>query len=134
MCGDLDEDTTFDDAIFRRFADFAGQHGTTPAAEHQPLPHDLTEAAGRNAYMNGLFRDALTRTLNDAAAAAEGSRADALAGQAIVFARLAGMLTAQLPPGSDLFRAAMEAFMAGHAELDDRPTGHHHGHAHDHEH
>ncbi|MDH5411020.1 MAG: hypothetical protein OEY16_06500 [Alphaproteobacteria bacterium] len=137
MCGDLEEDTAFDDLIFGRFADFARRHGAVPQSETRPLTHDLTEPEGRGAYMNGLFRDALVRALNDTAGAAEGSRADAIAGQAIVFARLAGMLAAQLPPESDVFRASMEAFMDGHGEPARIKAGHHHhghGHGHDHEH
>ena len=41
---------------------------------------------------------------------------DAVAGQAIVFARLAGFLTAQFPPESDLFRTITGAVFDGHSE------------------
>jgi len=135
MCGDLEEDTAFDDLIYRRFTDFARNYGAEPQPDIRTLPHDLTEPEGRGAYMSGLFGDAMMRAVNDTAAAAEGSRADAIAGQAIVFARLAGMLAAQLPPESDTFRIAMEAFMDGHGEPALRQQAkHHHGHGHDHEH
>ena len=136
MCGDLEEDTAFDDVIFRRFAEFARNFGAVPQPDIRLLPHDLTEPEGRSAYMSSLFSDAMTRAVNDTAAAAEGSRADAIAGQAIAFARLAGMLTAQLPPESDMFRAAMEAFMDGNGAPAQRQAEHHHhhGHEHDHEH
>ena len=136
MCGDLEEDTAFDDVIFTRFVDFARIYGAATQPDTRLLPHDLTEPEGRGAYMSGLFGDAMVRAVNDTAAAAEGSRADAIAGQAIAFARLAGMLAAQLPPESDIFRTTMEAFMDGHGEPAARQAEHHHhhGHGHDHEH
>lgn len=137
MCGDLEEDTTFDDMILSRFVGLARKFGAVQGEDLPPLPYDLSEPEGRNTYMSTLFRDALVRAVNDSAAAAEGTRADALAGQAVVFARLAGMLAAQLPPESDIFRAAMEAFMDGHAEparREEYKHHHHHGHGHDHEH
>jgi hypothetical protein len=134
MCGDLEDDTAFDDLIFGRFTDFARKHGVQPKPEIRPLAHDLTGPEGQRAYMSGLFHDAMVRAVNDTAAAAEGTRADAIAGQAVVFARLAGMLAAQLPPESDLFRATMEAFMDGHGEPARRQAEHHHHHGHDHEH
>ena len=40
----------------------------------------------------------------------------ALAGQAIVFARLAGFLAAQFPPDADLFRMVTGAIVDGHSE------------------
>jgi len=135
MCGEIDDDTGYDDAIFGRFVALAGRYGATPGEPAGPLAQDLTEPQGRGDYMTVLFRDALQRALDDAAATPDGARADAIAGQAIVFARLAGFLAAQLPPEADLFRSAMEAFMDGHGEPARRRAGHgHHGHGHDHEH
>ncbi len=136
MCGDLDEDAAFDDAVFGQFVNFAQYHAVVPPQKLQPFPHDLTEPEGRRDYMSALFHDAMVRSMNDAASAAEGTRSDAIAGQAIVLARLAGMLVAQLPPESDMFRSAMEAFMDGHGEPARRAAEHHHhhGHGHDHEH
>lgn len=136
MCGDIEEDTGYDDAIFARFAALARRYGAAPAEPAAPMSADLTDPEGRSAYMGKLFGDALSRALGDAAAAPEGARADAIAGQAIVFARLAGFLTAQLPPQADLFRSAMEAFMDGHGELARHEAGHdhHHGHHHGHDH
>lgn len=135
MCGDIDEDTGHDDAIFRRFVELARRYGAGPGEPTHRLAQDLTDPQGRGEYMSGLFHDALNRALGDAAAAPDGVRSDAIASQAIVFARLAGFLAAQLPPGADLFRSAMEAFMDGHGELaQSRPDHHHHGHSHDHDH
>lgn len=136
MCGDIEDDTALDDMIFQRFAAFARNHGAVPPDDLQPLVHDLSDVAGRGAYMSSLFRDAMARAVKDAAGAAEGSRADAIAGQAVVFARLAGMLAALLPPESEMFRASMEAFMDGHGEparqRAKREHHHHHGHGHEH--
>lgn len=138
MCGDIEEDTSFDDLIFRRFAAFARNYGAGAPDNPQPLGYDLTEPEGRGDYMSRLFRDAMLRAVTDASAAAEGSRADAIAGQAVVFSRLAGILSAQLPPESDVFRSCMEAFMDGNGEPARREAEqhhhHHHGHSHDHEH
>lgn len=134
MCGDIEEDTGQDDAIFRRFAELARRYGATPGDSTKALAQDLTDPRGRGDYMSVLFRDALNRALGDAASAPEGARSDAIAGQAIVFARLAGLLTAQLPAGADLFRSAMEAFMDGHGELARSQSNRDHGHSHDHEH
>lgn len=135
MCGDIEEDTTFDDMILSRFAALARKYGAVPAEELRPLSQDLSDPKDRSTYMSVLFRDALVRAVNDSTAAEEGTRADAIAGQAVVFARLAGLLAAQLPPESDIFRAAMEAFMDGHGEPSRQQAGgHHHGHGHDHEH
>lgn len=137
MCGDIEEDTAFDDMIFQRFASFARSQGAIPPDDVSAMAHDLSEPEGRGAYMSKLFRDAMMRVVTDAAGAAEGTRADAIAGQAVVFARLAGMLAAQLPPESDIFRASMEAFMDGHGAPARRAAAHHHhhhGHDHDHEH
>ena len=134
MCGDLEDDTSFDDMIFQRFAAFARRHGAAVPDDPPPLAQDLDEPEGRGAYMSGLFRDAMARAAKDTAGAAEGTRADAIAGQAVVFARLAGMLAAQLPPESDIFRASMEAFMDGHGETARQAADHHHHHHHDHGH
>lgn len=135
MCGDIEEDTGQDDAIFRRFAELARRYGATSGDPARSLAQDLSDPKGRGAYMSGLFRDGLNRSLGDAAMAPEGFRGDAIASQAIVFARLAGFLAAQLPPGADLFRSTMEAFMDGHGELARHLSDdHHHGHSHDHEH
>ena len=64
--------------------------------------------------MDDLFRAGLTRCVNDAANLPYGERMDALAGQAIVFARLAGFLTAHFPPEADLFRMVTGAVVDGH--------------------
>jgi hypothetical protein len=140
MCGELDDDVQVDNDIFQRFLRVARHHGATPRDNHD-APPDLEEAAGRSAYMDTLFAAGLVRAVSDAAAASEGQRVDAIAAQAIAFARLAGFLAGQLPPEADLFRAAVEALTDGHA-MPGRTADklrhdhdHHHGHRHhDHSH
>lgn len=130
MCGDIEDDTGHDDVIYGRLVTHARRYGAVPG-DRGPLPQDLADPQGRGDYMDGLFRDALNRAVRDAAAATEGTRADAIASQAIVFARVAGFLAAQLPAGADLFRSSMEAFMDGHGEV---AHGHRHDHHHHHDH
>jgi len=140
MCGDLDDDVQVDNDIFQRFLVIAKQHGAVPRSDHG-APPDLEAAAGRSAYMDTLFSAGLVRAVSDTAAASEGQRVEAIAAQAIVFARLAGFLAGQLPPEADLFRAAIEALTDGHA-MPGRTADklrhdhdHHHGHhQHDHSH
>ena len=137
MCGELDDDVQVDNDIFQRFLLIARNHGAVPQSNANTLP-DLEEAAGRSAYMDTLFAAGLVRAVSDAAAASEGQRIDAIAAQAIAFARLAGFLAGQLPPESDLFRTAIEALTDGHAMpgrtadklFYDRNHGHHHDHSH----
>jgi hypothetical protein len=140
MCGEIDEDVQVDNEIFARFLQIARQHGVAPSTGQSVVP-DLAEASGRAAYMDTLFAAGLVRAASDANAATEGQRVDAIAAQAIAFARLAGFLAGNLPPEADLFRATIEAVTDGHAmprrtaEKLRHNHGHHHGHHHhDHDH
>jgi hypothetical protein len=140
MCGELDEEVHVDNEIFQRFLQIARHHGAVPQSGAAALP-DLEEESGRSSYMETLFSAGLVRAVSDASAAAEGQRVDAIAAQAIAFARLAGFLAGQLPPEADLFRATVEALTDGHAlpgRTADRirhAHDHHHGHHHhDHNH
>lgn len=136
MCGELDEGLEVDNEIFARLQQLARHQGVALAGSTATVP-DLEEAAGRSAYMDTLFAAGLTRAVGDATAAQEGQRTDAIAAQAIVFARLAGFLAGNLPPEADLFRTAIEALTDGHAmpgriaEHIRRDHDHHHGHDHD---
>jgi hypothetical protein len=140
MCGEIDEDLQADNEIFARFLQIARQHGVVPGSGQSVVP-DLEEASGRSAYMDTLFTAGLVRAASDASAAPEGQRVDAIAAQAIAFARLAGFLAGNLPPEADLFRAVIEAMTDGHAtprrtaEKLRHEHDHHHGHHHhDHDH
>ena len=116
MCGDFDDHDRFDDELFERFIELAGRFGVTPGQTNGNAPVRLTEEATRAAYMKDLFKVGLTRSVNDAANLPHGEHMDALAGQAIVFARLAGFLAGQFPPQTDLFRTVSGALLDGHRE------------------
>lgn len=143
MCGELDEDVHIDNEVFERFLMTVRRQGIAAPGKAGSVP-DLEEPSGRSAYMEALFSAGLARAVGDAEAAAEGQRIDAIACQAIAFARVAGFLAGQLPPEADLFRSAVEALTDGHAmpgrirEEVRRASGHHHhhhgSHGHDHEH
>jgi hypothetical protein len=134
MCGDLD-DTRLDDELFARLVALAKRYGVT-LPKPRPQRAEPAGEEARHVYMSQLFSEMLTRSVTDAAACPEGRRADAIADQAIVLARLAGFLAGQLPPETDLFRATVEAMMDGYGEpgrrlAETRDDHHHHPH-HDH--
>jgi hypothetical protein len=133
MCGEIDEQERIDEELFERFLNRVSKYDITPSTSGHDTPPHLDEEDARNAYMNALFKAALTRTVNDAANLPNGERMDILAGQAIVFARIAGFLAAQFPPENDLFRTTIAALMEGHKEVvkNERRIEHHHHH-HDH--
>ena len=114
MCGDIDEQEQIDDELFERFIELTQRFGVSPGANEGRLQLNSEEARGN--YMENLFKAGLTRCLNDAAGLPNGERMDAIAGQAIVFARLAGFLAAQFPPEADLFRTVTTAVVDGHRE------------------
>lgn len=117
MCGDFDEQETLDEELFQQFIERAGHLGVTPATASTRTPARLDSEEVRAEYLNGLFRAGLARCLNDAAGLPQGDRMDALAGQAIVFARLAGFLAAQFPPEADRFRTVISAVVDAHGQL-----------------
>ena len=133
MCGDIDEQDRIDEELFDQFLDLVSKYDIAPVLTGRNTPPRLDEENARTAYMDSLFKSALTRTVNDAANLPAGERMDILAGQAIVFARIAGFLAAQFPPENDLFRTTIAAMMEGHKEVV-RPERHieqhhhHHGH------
>jgi hypothetical protein len=140
MCGEIDEQVLVGQEMLDRFRAMA-RHLHLPEGEAASEgPVNLTEPEGRAAYMERIFRAGLARALADIARAEEDETVDALAGQAIALARLAGFLAGQLPPEADLFRALIEAATAGHAEPREiaetlrHEHDHHHGHSHSHDH
>ncbi len=116
MCGDFDEQERIDDELFERFIELTQRFGVLPEPNANGGPSQLDSEDARKEYMEGLFKAGLTRCLNDAAGLPNGERMDAIAGQAIVFARLAGFLAAQFPPDADLFRTVTGAVFDGHNE------------------
>jgi hypothetical protein len=114
MCGEIDEQATIGQELIERFHALAQQMRLdTPA---QTPPPDLSRQDHRAAYMERVFRHGLAEALAVVTAAEEDTAVDALALRAIALARVAGFLAGQLPPEADLFRALIDAVIAGHAE------------------
>jgi hypothetical protein len=120
MCGDFDEQERIDEELFDRFVELTRRFGVEPNPANGKEPTHLDTESERKHYMNRLFKTGLALCVDDAASLPYGERMDAVAGQAIVFARLAGFLTAQFPPEADLFRTVSSAVIDGHAELSGR--------------
>ncbi|MEP1217599.1 MAG: hypothetical protein ABJM11_02095 [Marinobacter sp.] len=137
MCGEFEEEDYIDDQLFGRLLQMASKYGVSPVQADEATPSDLSTQEARSSYMSGLFQAGLTRAVNDANNLAMGERMDAVAGQAIAFARLAGFLAGQLPPGADVLRPVIDALMEGHrepAEWGVSAHDHHHQHDHAHQH
>ena len=135
MCGDIDDDTSLDDELLARLAAHAKKYDAVASGRGGGNEAGFSGETDRSRYMSGLFRDGLSRALSDAAAAPDGAHTDAIACQAIVFARLAGFLAGHIPPGADMFRTVVDALMDGHkepAEFADQHHHDHHAHGHDH--
>lgn len=116
MCGDFDDQERIDDELFEHFMELAQQFGVQPNSNGNGAALSLDTESSRAEYMEKLFKAALSRCVEDAAHVPRGERMDAIAGQAIVFARLAGFLAAQFPPDADLFRTVTGAVVDGHSE------------------
>lgn len=114
MCGDFDEQERVDEELFERFLEEIRRFGVAISPDAAGGPPNLDSEEIRGKYMDDLFRAGLTRCVNDAISLPYGERMDALAGQAIVFARLAGFITAHFPPEADLFRMVTGAVVDGH--------------------
>lgn len=145
MCGEFEEDDLLDEQLFDRFVALAAQFDVAPEKQKMQSPLDLGETKDRRTYMDELFKAGLVRSVNDAKHIPDaGDHMDAVAIQAIVFGRLAGFLAAQLPPESNIMKAAMESYLEGYSEAQDKNAvldaddhhhhhgnhGHHHGHSH----
>ena len=137
MCGDLEEESRFEDQLYARFRLHARELLRGHGAQVSPST-DL------NAYMDRLFADALSRCARDGEHADAGAY-ELLRAQPLVFARLAGFLAAHVALHEDPLRKVMEALMHGYAEAEhiepdhhghdhEHGHGHHHHHGHDHHH
>jgi len=137
MCGEIDENISINQELLERFGVMSKMIGVTLSKAPETGPNGLSTSEGRATYMGQIFRAGLTRALSDALFVEDDEAVDAMASQAIAFARLAGFLAAQLPPDADLFRSVIEAVTAGHSEpaqlerkyRDDQDKAH--GHSHD---
>lgn len=116
MCGDFDDHERFDEELFEEFLHKLAHFGITPDPHAEGTPPRLDSEEVRSAYMESLFNMGLTRCANDAASMPMGEHMDALAGQAIVFARLAGFLAAQFPSSAEQFRSVITAVIDSHSE------------------
>jgi len=141
MCGEVEDERRNDDEIVARLLYIAGDLGITRETLTARNAAPLTSDEARPAYMADLFRRVLNHAISDLHAIPDGYRADTIANQAVVFARLAGFLAGQLPPGDETMRATLEALLDGQAEpartlqrLRDRDHGHSHDHDHGHRH
>lgn len=126
MCGDLEEDdgdNKLEQNLYARFA----VHARALLAQ---APSAAEPAADNAGYMERLFNDALTRTLQDCEALRLEQRYERLIAQPVVFARLAGFLAAHMSLGEDPLRRVMEALMLGYSEaeaMDRQRRGYGHG-------
>jgi ribose 5-phosphate isomerase RpiB len=120
MCGDFGDQESIDEELFEQFIERTARFGVVarPAGDEAAVALDTEQA--RAGYLDQLFKAGLTRCVNDAAGLPCGERMDALAGQAIVFARLAGFLAAQFPPEADRFRTVITAAVDAHEEQNGR--------------
>ena len=141
MCGEVEDDQQSDEEIVARLIYIAGGHGVTQQTLTARTAAPLKSDDERPAYMSDLFRRMLNHAASDLVAIPDGHRAQTIANQAVVFARLAGFLAGQLPPGDDMMRTTLEALLDGQAEpartfqrLRDRDHGHSHDHDHGHDH
>lgn len=137
MCGDLEDDKQVDDELIARLLYIARGYGVTQETLTARGTPPLAGDSDRPAYMSDLFRRVLNASLSDVHAIPEGHRTETLANQAIVLARLAGFLAAQLPPGGDFTKSLLEAMLDGQAEPERmlrQMRNHDHGHDHDHDH
>lgn len=116
MCGDFDSNESIDEELFQQFIERIGMLGIEPRADAVNGAPQLDTESARARYLDGLFKAGLTRCVNDATGLPAGERMDALAGQAIVFARLAGYLAAQFPPEADRFRSVITAVVDAHED------------------
>ncbi len=135
MCGEIDDQAEIGLDLKEHMRVLARKLALEDGTDTVARPAGLAHEAGRAAYMEAVFRDGLARAMAGVAAAEEDEAVDALAGQAIALARLAGFLAGQLPPEADLFRAVIEATSAGHAEpraMAEAAARHHHDHHHHH--
>ncbi|MDH3264326.1 MAG: hypothetical protein OEM24_10035, partial [Paracoccaceae bacterium] len=92
MCGEIDEEAAVGQELIERFTVLAGMLGLKPDDAAPGGAPGLATSGDRAAYMEALFRAGLGRALTDATAADDAEKVDAIAAQAVAFARLAGFL------------------------------------------
>ena len=128
MCGDVEEDGSFETDLFNRLVLRSQALVRQGAAAGDPL----------NAYLDRLFADVLTRCIDDAKRWPSSDAYRLMTMQSVVLARLAGFLAGHGSLNEDPLRKLLEATMLGYGEaeapLDLHGHDHDHEHGHDHEH
>ncbi|HEY6257480.1 MAG TPA: hypothetical protein VIY51_16980 [Xanthobacteraceae bacterium] len=131
MCGDDEDAGELEELLHARFLAHARAllqpHGAAADAKVASPDDPL-------AYLDKLFSDALSRCVKDGTEAGARLRYQRLAGQPLVFARLAGLLAGHLAPERDPLRQIIEALMQGYGEAQAYQTDHEHDHDHEHGH
>jgi len=137
MCGELEDDLELDEEIYSRFLKIASQRGVKPGENKKRDPRQVDADDKPGLYMENLFTDLMGELVDDISGITEGKRADSIANQAIVLARLAGFMAGQFSVETDLYRCAIEAFSDGYAEpsrlIEEMHSRHHHHHDHLHD-
>lgn len=116
MCGQIDENVQINQELLSKFVRLSNVLGTQPLDDLTSAPKNLANSEGRSKYMDYIFSLGLTRSLTDAVGTEDDEVVDAIASQAIAFARLAGFLSSQLPPDADLYRLVIDSVSAGYTE------------------
>lgn len=126
MCGEIEAESPLEERILSHFQDLVQRYR---AAAQAGAP-----GASAHGYMDQLFAAVLERCARDLEAAGDSASLEQLRAQAIVLARLSGLLAGQLPAELDGLPATMDALLVGYRETDTREAdyGHHHGHHHHH--
>ena len=121
MCGDIEHEIPLEQRIIEYFRDLA---------EHYLKSGGSSGSDASHGYMDALFGALLRRCVDDLDEDGGGS-ADRQRDQAIVLARLSGLLAGQLPAEMDNLHAAMDAMLVGYGEARGAhaaPHGHDHHH------
>ena len=119
MCGDIENDIPLEQRIIEHFRELAGQYLNSGGSPGNDASHG---------YMDALFGAVLRRCVDDLD---EGGSAERLRDQAVVLARLSGLLAGQLPPEMDNLHATMDAMLVGYGEASGaNAVSHGHGHHH----
>ncbi len=121
MCGDIENEIPLEQRILEHFRDLAARYMNSAGGPGGDASHG---------YMDDLFGTLLRRCVDDLDEESGGS-AERLRDQAIVLARLSGLLAGQLPPEMDNLHATMDAMLVGYGEAGGADAA---THGHDHHH
>ena len=131
MCGELEEEAGPEEEAYGRFV--AHAHSFLAGLRAKGKSDDAI-----NSYLDRMFRELLIASIDEKKAPKELSGYQRLAMEPLVFARLAGFISAHVPLHEDPLKRAIEALMLGYSEgeilLADHDHGHDHFHGHGHTH